>query len=252
MRAIEQGGVESFVAAKQHTPSTRLGFELFPAHADQIPCPCIPRFERFVPPRMRQRDHPTQSPPPLRRFHQHQHPIRPHKRILPPVSGGRRIRADRQKRPDDRPDSRFSGRFVEAGHAADAIPIGRGEKRVIEIHCGLDEVFRVAAAFEEREGAPRAQLDVVSGGRHTLFSSYFRHRSIVYLAYPKSFREDRRTLRSLSDPWGEANSTCPPYAIRNGRLLIFDPTPHPSLDARLERKRCFVSPDPPLIASRPR
>jgi hypothetical protein len=44
-----------------------------------------------------------------------------------------------------------------------------------EIDRGLDEIFRVAAAFEKGKSTPAAELDIVLGGRHALLSSYFRH-----------------------------------------------------------------------------
>ena len=75
---------------------------------------------------------------------------------------------------------------MEARGARDTVAIGEGEGLMTLIDGSLDQVFRVARGFEEGKSASSAKFDVILGilgGRHALFSSYFRHESIVYLAH---------------------------------------------------------------------
>ena len=75
------------------------------------------------------------------------------------------------------------GSTMEARRTAHAIAIGHREARMTQGDGRFDEVFRVAAGFEEGECAARAQLDKVLGGDHAIFSSYFRLFSIPYLLH---------------------------------------------------------------------
>jgi hypothetical protein len=46
---------------------------------------------------------------------------------------------------------------------------------MIEIRRGLDEIFWIACALEEGKSASCTEFDVVLGGRHAVFSLYFRY-----------------------------------------------------------------------------
>ena len=166
---VEQAGVQSLVPAYQHTPVSRLGFELVPTYADQVARPGVPGLEGLVPSRMGPRDHPAESPPALRRFAEQRHPVRRGEPVGPtPIADGNRASHQRAQ-------PRLLGRLVETGGAGDAVPVRQGEGLVAAFRGSLDQVLRVATGLEEGEGASGAEFDVVTGGGHDLFSSYFRH-----------------------------------------------------------------------------
>ena len=69
--------------------------------------------------------------------------------------------------PEDCSQARAPGGQVKARGAVDPAPIRQGQGRVAEGRAPLDEVLGVGSALEKREGAARAQFDVIGSlGRH--------------------------------------------------------------------------------------
>ena len=65
---------------------------------------------------------------------------------------------------DEGPEAGLSGGPVEAGDARDTVAIGQGQGGHLEGGSRFDQLFGVAAGFEEGEGAARAELDIILGG----------------------------------------------------------------------------------------
>ena len=63
--------------------------------------------------------------------------------------------------------------LVEAGRAVEPAAVGESEDRVAELGRAIDQVLGVGGAFEEGEGAPAAQLDVVRSGGHGVIFVFF-------------------------------------------------------------------------------